>query len=213
MDLVTHGFGVLLLASLLPDGVCGAEVYDTGQVVAPADAALAPGASDARRRDFALGRACARAALAQAGHLAAGVIERAAHGAPLWPDGFTGSITHTSGYAAAIAARTDAFAGLGVDAERADRVEEGLFTRLFDAGERAFLAAHRQPRAMAALLFSAKEAAFKASNPPAGAALHFQQLHIEVRDESRFGVDTMPDACGRYLFKDGLVLTCLWRVR
>ena len=50
-----------------------------------------------------VGRACARAALSALGHGDA-VIGRHANCAPLWPDSVVGSITHTSGYAAALVA-------------------------------------------------------------------------------------------------------------
>jgi 4'-phosphopantetheinyl transferase EntD len=194
-----------LLLSLLPAEVCGAELFDTGQAVplAPEDAALMTGASEVRRRDFALGRACARAALAQAG--APPAVGRAPHGAPLWPPGFTGSITHTQGYAAAIVARTGDFTGLGVDAERMGRVGEGLHARLFGAQERAWLAGRPE---LATLLFAAKEAAFKSSNPPAGMSLDFQALHIEVDAAGGFAVRGRPGE-GRYVIGGGLALACL----
>ena len=55
-----------LAARLVPSGVAVAEMRDTGQQIPlhPAEAILVEGAVDKRRRDFALGRACARAALA-----------------------------------------------------------------------------------------------------------------------------------------------------
>ena len=51
-----------------------------------------------------LGRACARAALANLGQGEA-VIGIDEAGAPLWPAGVVGSITHTKGYAAALVAK------------------------------------------------------------------------------------------------------------
>lgn len=197
-----------LLAPLLPDGVFGAELFDRGQdiALAPEDEALVAGASDKRRRDFALGRACARAALEQAG--AAGPVGRALHGAPLWPAGFVGSITHTDGYAAAIVARQARFEGIGVDAEQIGRVEETLWPRLFDDAERDWLRRQSDPAAMATLLFAAKEAAFKASNPEAGQALHFHALSIDVTHAGGFRLRGRSSQ-GRYVMGAGLVLACV----
>ena len=198
-----------LLAPLLPGGVFGAELFDRGQDVrlSPEDAALVAGSSEKRRRDFALGRACARAALAQAGLYAP--VGRASHGAPVWPPGIRGSITHTQGYAAAIVARQESFSGLGVDAERIGRVEEKLWPRLFDKAERAWLAVQDDAAVMATLLFAAKEAAFKASNPPAGAALQFQALSIEATGDGTFAVQDGAGE-GHYAVGGGLVLACVF---
>jgi 4'-phosphopantetheinyl transferase EntD len=201
------------IARILPQGIWAAEIEDLGQVVPlhPAEESLVAGAGEKRRRDFALGRACARAALAQAGVVDA-VLDRGADGNAVWPAGFVGSITHTRGYAAALAARAADFAGLGVDAERVGGVTDDLALRLFDATERAWLAglaAARQP-AMAAVLFSAKEACFKAS--AAGKVLAFQSIHIEVQGDALFAHQTgLGDLEGRFAVLDDLVLTAFWR--
>lgn len=193
-----------LLRGLLPDGVFGCEVQDTGQTVAidEAEAALVAGAGPVRRRDFTLGRHCAHAALAAAG--GAGTIWRAAHGTPIWPQGFMGSITHTKGYAAAIAARHGRHAGLGIDAEQVGRIGEDLFARLFDAREQAWLGGCGAAiPAMATLLFAAKEAAFKASHPPAGRALVFTDIAVTVTGPGSF---TVPGGQGRYGIAWGLAV-------
>jgi 4'-phosphopantetheinyl transferase EntD len=198
-----------LLAPLLPDGIFGAELFDTGQdlLLAPDEEVLVSGASPKRRRDFAAGRTCARAALEQAGATAS--IGRAPRGAPIWPPGFVGSITHTDGYAAAIVARQTQFQGAGVDAEQVGRVEEALWPRLFGDDERAWLASRSDMAPMAALLFAAKEAVFKASNPAAGQALHFQSLYIEATDAGHFRLRGAA-GLGRYAIGNGLVLACFF---
>src|SRR5688572_21941564 len=94
-----------LMSGILAPGIFGAEVDDVGQELGhlPAEEKLMEPWGKKRRRDFILGRNCARKALAALGHGNA-VIERRGNGAPLWPDGIVGSITHTSGYAAALVA-------------------------------------------------------------------------------------------------------------
>src|SRR4051812_19673514 len=92
-----------LLSRILAPGLFGAEMEDAGQavVLAPLEERLVASASDKRRRDFALGRACAHQALAALG-FDDGAIAIRQNGAPLWPTGVLGSITHTHGYAAAL---------------------------------------------------------------------------------------------------------------
>jgi 4'-phosphopantetheinyl transferase EntD len=205
-----------LIDRVLAPGLWGTEIHDTGQDVplAPTEAGLVAGAAAKRQRDFVLGRACAHAALAQAGAVDA-VLLRADNGGALWPQGFLGSITHTAGYAAALVARD--CAGIGIDVEQIGGVTETLSPRLFDEQERTWLdglAPNWLPLARA-LLFSAKEAAFKARNAPAGTALVFRDMQIEVqglaRGEGRFIVRRKgaPDAQGVFASDGRRVLTAL----
>ncbi len=199
-----------LVARILPPGILGAEILDRGQVVPlhTDEDALVATAGEKRRRDFALGRACARAALG----LPDAVIGRGEDGRPHWPCGFTGSITHTLGYAAALAARTSDYVSLGVDAERVGGVAEALIPRLFDEEERSWLAGQGpiERPAMAAMLFSAKEACFKASD--AGRVLAFRSIHIEVLDDGLVARQTgFGDLEGRFAIGSALVLTAFWR--
>ncbi len=195
-----------MLSRLLQPGLFGAEITDHGQPTAlhPEEAALVAGAGEVRRRDFALGRFCAHAALMQLGQGEA-VIGKAATGAPSWPAGIMGSITHTKGYAAALAARAGRFRAIGLDAERIGGVSEALFARLFTARERAALAVlaagHRQRAAT--LLFSAKECLFKTGL--AGTQLSFQEIEV-ILDEDGFAAN---GTRGRFATGDGLVLTVL----
>lgn len=74
-------------------------------------------ASARRRQQFLAGRACAALALEQTGHpgpfgLPIGLDRR-----PVWPAGFTGSITHSQGLALAVTARSSEVLSLGLDLE------------------------------------------------------------------------------------------------
>lgn len=202
-----------LVAQLLAPGLAGAELFDNGQAVAlhPQEEALVAGAGDKRRRDVALGRACARLALQQLG-FAPVAIGRAPDGRPLWPDGVVGSITHTQGYAAALVARRDDWAGLGIDAEAVEAVDTPLWKRLFDAREQAVLAALPEARRVraATLLFCAKEATFKAMGE---GAPYFPSLHIEVPDALAGRGDFTANAVtGRFVIAHGLVVTAAARL-
>lgn len=198
-----------LLAGLLPSEVCVAELEDRGQAVAlPApEQALVASAGEKRVRDFALGRACARRALGELG-IEAGPILQHASGAPHWPDGAVGSITHTAGYAAAAVARTARFAGIGIDAERITALKDGVVRRLFLPAERAWLdglATGRREMA-AILLFSAKEAYFKACAP---AGFRFQDVHADVCDDGFRVMAGNVQVAGRWASANDLVVTAI----
>jgi 4'-phosphopantetheinyl transferase EntD len=200
-----------LVSRLLAPGMAGSEIGDVGQpvTIAPAEAMLVAKAAEKRRRDFALGRCCAHAALAElVGD--SDVIGQSKDGAPHWPEKFCGSITHTAGYAAALAARRAAFLSLGLDAERLGGVTAKLWPRLFDAGECAMLTTltpDQQMRA-ATILFSAKEASFKAWSPLGAKALSFRDIHIELDDQDGFDAISSAGALqGRFAVCGDLVLT------
>src|SRR5438876_615194 len=67
--------------------------------------ALVAGASPVRRREFTAGRVCARDALQQLGGPRCAILRDPSR-APIWPEGFVGSISHAAGYCVAAAART-----------------------------------------------------------------------------------------------------------
>jgi 4'-phosphopantetheinyl transferase EntD len=197
------------LPQLLAPGLHGAEIWDVGQAVAihPQENHHVARAAEKRRRDFALGRACARAALSDLGHGEA-VIATGEAGAPVWPAGIVGSITHTKGYAAATAGEASRFDGVGVDAERVGGVGEELWPRLFTEAERAQLMTQQDPALAATLLFSAKEAAYKAW--ALKGALTFRAIEIVLEEGSFTAGRSGGSLRGRFGLVDDLVLTLAW---
>jgi 4'-phosphopantetheinyl transferase EntD len=157
-------------------GEAGEPLYDE-------EAALVANFSEKRRREFVAGRRCARRALADLGitdfPLLAGPDR-----APLWPGAVVGSITHTEvgagGYCGVAVAHRRLVAGLGVDAEPRQPLSPELWPRVLDAEEgRAALAA-AEPGVWARLIFSAKEAVYKAIYPLCRRFLDFPDVHIQV---------------------------------
>lgn len=192
-----------MIQALLPPGTFGVEMHDAGQDVPlhPGEAVLVAGAVERRRREFALGRACGRAVLSAMGREGLAIL-RHADGAPSWPDGVVGSITHTEGYACAVVAPSRAFQAVGVDAERVGGVGDELLPRLFDAEEQARLMAMTtsERRVAATLGFSAKETCFKAWGA------RFRDLHLEWGD----GIFRTEKGEGRFAVHNGLVLTAIF---
>jgi 4'-phosphopantetheinyl transferase EntD len=136
-------------------------------------------AVDARRREFETGRACARRALAQLG-LPAVAVGSGARGEPLWPDRVVGSITHCARYRACAVARADDVLAVGIDAEPDAPLPAGVLATVASRGERRALAAHAAGACWDRVLFSAKEAVFKAWYPLTGQALAFEDADVRI---------------------------------
>ena len=200
-----------LVARLLAPGIFGADLEDAGQPLAlhPEEEIFVARAAPKRRRDFVLGRACARAALAGLGHGGA-VIGQGEGGVPLWPAGIVGSITHTNFYAAALAAEARLFSGVGVDAERVGGVTEELWPRLFDAAERdRLMELDGASRAiLATVIFSAKEACYKAW--ALKGALVFRDIHVAPEEGGFIATRSGETLRGRTFVEGDLVLTAAW---
>ncbi|SEN38954.1 enterobactin synthetase component D [Pseudomonas sp. ok272] len=134
-----------------------------------------------RQAEFLAGRLCAREALRQL----AGVACVPAIGedrAPVWPPAICGSITHSTGRAAAIVAHQAQWSGLGMDlenlldAKRAERLAGEILT----PGELKRMAAgsREQLALWVTLTFSVKESLFKALYPIVHKRFYFE--HAEV---------------------------------
>jgi 4'-phosphopantetheinyl transferase EntD len=138
-----------------------------------------------RRHEFALGRACARAALTQLGYLRQ-PIRRGKTREPIWPPGIVGSITHCKGYCAAAVARAEECGTLGIDAELNERLPEGSLSLIANAEELTMLS-HLRDSAICwdRLLFSAKESLYKAWYPIERVWLGFEDACIKFVPETR----------------------------
>jgi len=140
-----------------------------------------------RRAGYFFGRLCAQAALAPLG-LAHAQVGSGAMGAPLWPAGVVGSITHTSRRAAAIVLRATACHGAGIDIENVADAQslQAMQGTVISPGEAACLrtCAHDTGILMT-LVFSAKESFFKAVSGAANRYFDFDALAVERIDLER----------------------------
>jgi 4'-phosphopantetheinyl transferase EntD len=212
------------LAAILPAGAVCVERGSIGERgpadteppgLYPGEEALVADASEGRRREFAEGRDCARAALRALG-APLGAILAGSDGAPLWPDGIVGSITHKGGYRAAAVARASDLAGLGIDAEPDARLPEGVLETVAsprELDEVEILLAGRPGIAWDRLLFTAKESALKAASPlglsPAG--VRGVEVGIDAGAATHTAVlagagERRPALQGRWASRDGLLV-------
>ena len=142
-----------------------------------------------RQAEFLAGRLCARAALQQLDHLDF-IPAIGEDRAPVWPGHISGSITHSTGHAAAIVGHKAQWRGLGMDLEnvlsleRAERLAGEILTA--DEMQRMALIPREQIALLVTLTFSAKESLFKALYPIVQKRFYFE--HAEVVEWSESGV-------------------------
>ncbi|WP_327292298.1 4'-phosphopantetheinyl transferase family protein [Streptomyces sp. NBC_01198] len=190
-----------MIEHLLPAGVFSRAAYGDELDQAPLHPEETPAVARAvakRQREYAAGRACARAALARLGAPPGPVLRDSHRGAPLWPAGVVGSITHCDGYRAAAVARTADILTLGIDAEPHDRLPEGVLDAIVATdAERAALArlTESAPRIhWDRLLFSAKETVYKAWYPYHHRMLGFHEAELLFTADADTPDGGLPDA-------------------
>jgi len=167
------------IAALFADG---AVAYQTREPIAantllPEEQQFIQKAVPKRVHEFAGGRACARAALAQLG-FGEVALPMNANRAPLWP--------HTDGFCAAVVATTSMIRALGLDAEPADSVRPHLWHRICTPEEITNLESLDAAAAIeiATLIFSAKEAFYKCQHFLTGEWLGFLDISVTLMAES-----------------------------
>ncbi|MGN8277014.1 4'-phosphopantetheinyl transferase [Pseudomonas sp. SMV71] len=177
-----------LLPDVLPDTVLLSTRFDPLLLTTAdfANSAIEPPPSiqrsvAKRQAEFLAGRICARAALQRLdGQTCVPAIGE--DRAPVWPERVSGSITHSTGRAAAIVADKNHWRGLGMDLENllAPERAERLSGEILTPPELQRMAACGQDdRALlVTLTFSVKESLFKALYPIVGQRFYFE--HAEV---------------------------------
>jgi len=211
-----------VIEEILPAAVASAEMFTDppDATLPPQEAAIVERVSDKRRREFTAGRECARIALGKLGVVPVPILigER---GAPQWPPGIVGSITHCDGYRAAAAAHASDVAAIGMDAEPDDPLPRGVLDVISLPAERARLAALAGEGPAVCwdrLLFSAKESVYKAWFPLTGRWLGFEDADVTITPDGTFTArllaeltETQPPAsfAGRWLASGGLILTAI----
>jgi 4'-phosphopantetheinyl transferase EntD len=214
-----------MIEAILPAAAVVAEARDDDAPVDlfPVEEAIVARAVEKRRREFASGRGCAHRALAALGETPV-PVPAGERGEPIWPDGVVGSITHCKGYRSCAVARGGDLATIGIDAETHAPLPEGLLPDLASPEEIEALAALGRADPSIhwdRLLFSAKEAVYKAWYPLAERWLGFEDAVLTIDPgagafSARLLVPGPPLAGtevrgfdGRWLVADDLVLTAI----
>ncbi|MGB0259245.1 MAG: 4'-phosphopantetheinyl transferase family protein, partial [Coraliomargarita sp.] len=158
---------------LLPVG-CGSAV-SWADVEPPSH--VLPTAAVHRRKEYAGGRACALRALQVVGSSEAADLPGDTEGVPVWPDGMLGSITHSKGLCAAVAGTTTDLQVIGLDLERTDRLKAAAIQRIVHATEADFV---QGDQLRGSILFSLKEAFYKAQFPQWRTTANFEDLALDL---------------------------------
>lgn len=214
-----------MIEEILPSTVVSVDTTDdpVDAVLFPEEEALIARSVAKRRSEFTTARHCARQAMAKLGVPPAAVL-RGERGMPLWPDGITGSLTHTAGYRAAALARIEDVAAVGIDAEPDGPLPDGVLDAISLPAERRWIARLRETapgRHWDRLLFCAKESVYKAWFPLTGRWLGFDDAAIEVDPATgtftaRFqvpgapvGEEVLEGFSGRWTVRNGLIFTAV----
>jgi 4'-phosphopantetheinyl transferase EntD len=181
-----------MIDALLPWPVHSAEAFQdpVGARLFAQEQVLVARAVGKRRREFTTGRHCARLALLRMGQPWV-ALPADADRVPVWPAGVMGSITHCAGYRAAAVAPAAQIGMLGIDAEPDAPLPPRLLPRIARPEELAAIAelGREQPSInWDRLLFSAKEAVFKAWFPVARRPLDFADVSVELHPDGTFDV-------------------------
>ncbi|HEV2636389.1 MAG TPA: 4'-phosphopantetheinyl transferase superfamily protein [Actinocrinis sp.] len=218
-----------LIVAIAPEP---AAAFDTRADIL--DAPLFPGERETVRRavasrcaEFTTGRACARGALAGLG-LAACEIPTGPRGEPHWPRGVVGSIAHCDGYRGAVVGHTEQIVSIGIDAEPNRPLPDGVLEAVSLPEEANWvdrLLATAPEIRWDRLLFCTKEAVYKTWFPLTRSWLDFQDAMVTVdpvneRFTARLRVAgpafqgrELIGFSGRFLVRDGLILTSIVLVR
>jgi 4'-phosphopantetheinyl transferase EntD len=173
---------------LFPGDVRCVELSDPAlaKPLFPAEEAAIARAVDKRKLEFALGRTAARQALAQLG-IAPVALPQNKDRSVEWPAAAWGSITHADGICAAVATLRTQHAGVGLDAELRERVKRELWGHIATEREQRWLSEHEPlSAARATLLFSAKEAFYKAQFCVSRAWVGFLDAELEFDEHGAF---------------------------
>ncbi|WP_416369033.1 4'-phosphopantetheinyl transferase family protein [Tritonibacter mobilis] len=209
------------LRQLLSDPIAIATCDPHGDLPEPfaeESACLSPNAVEKRRREFAAGRASAHQAMRALDQPCAPILIGPKR-APLWPEGLTGSITHCASCAMAAVGFTRDFTGIGVDVEEDTPLSRDLWDSIASPAEQTWIAAQPDPGQAGKLLFSAKEAAYKAQYSRSERFFGFSGLEL-VFDTNKgqftacFTSDQLPYRSGdllrgRFAITTGVIITAV----
>ena len=172
--------------------------------------------SQNRKREFIAGRFCAHEAMVLA-NVSPEHIQIGGKGEPIWPSNIVGSITHSHGYAAAAVARKSDIVSLGLDAEIDEPLSSRVLRRISNVQEQEWVenVGGTLVQHPGKVLFSAKEATYKAWYPITQEWLGFKEVLINFHDQGNtFTVDIQKNGPiremhGKYTIRKDVIVTAI----
>jgi len=169
-----------LKALAAPGLLIGHRVIQPGDDAAllPAELATIPTSNLLTRRASGAARMVARKFLAELGHDTAAIPKRV-NGCPIWPAGITGSFAHDERVSViAIGRERHAGGSVGIDVEPADDLPAETLDLIATPAEKSRIG---DDPYRGRLLFTAKEAVYKALYPLDGQFLEFHDIEIDLK--------------------------------
>jgi len=169
------------------------DVIDRSEHLVEQEQQLALSMGPSRVNGFSSGRFAARSSLATFG-LAAHPLLSGPERDVIWPPSICGSISHCNDISVAVVSQSPELAGLGVDVEVRQTLEEGVLKHVCTGSERTWLQALPDTEHWACVLFSIKESLFKCFHPVYRIWIDFHQAEVEIdRDNGRWQATLHPD--------------------
>ena len=207
-----------LLKNLLPPGIRTATSTIANHVedLLPPERPFIATAVGSRQQEFATGRVLARQLLADLGHPDFPLL-RDEDRVPRWPEGIVGSISHTGSICVAAVGRESQYSGVGLDIEPDEPVESDIGRVVCREGEHDWVAEatgdERGRRTR--IIFSVKEAVYKAFYPRTREFWSFQDVLVSIDlEEGRYRAQ-LPESAGiaevegRVQRRDGWIVAAL----
>lgn len=226
-----------MIERILPSKITGVDMFGdaTSELIFEEEEEQIREVVPKRRNEYISVRCCARIALRRMG-LPPSPLPKGDGGAPRWPWGVVGSMTHCVRYRAAVTAFSSDYSSIGIDAERNEKLPDEVTPLVITRHEEALLRQLREsPFSVQwdTLFFCAKEALFKAWYPLTKEWLGFEDAHVslvakpcstpsssygafharpsrefENRSEDRTGF--FPSVRGKWQCRDGIITTCAY---
>ena len=207
------------LKDLFSSSVAIAETRNTNidaSFLSPPERTYLENVSQNRKREFIAGRFCAHEAMMLAS-MPPENIHIGGKGEPIWPSNIVGSITHSHGYAAAAVARKSDIISVGLDAEIDEPLSSKALQRISNHQEEEWAktvggALVQHP---GKVLFSAKEATYKAWYPITHEWLGFKEALINFHDQGNtFTVRILKNGPiremhGKFTIRNDVILTAI----
>lgn len=188
-----------IVADLLPESVriAVAPIEDVVGTLHPEERALVAKAVASRQQEFATGRWLARGLLEEFGHRGATIL-REDDRIPRWPTGIVGSITHSKKLCMAAVASAERFHGVGIDLEPDEAVDREIERVVCRGAEHDWVAAAGEAERgrRCRIVFSVKEAVYKAFYPRTRTFWSFQDVLVEIDLAAETYRASLPESAG-----------------
>jgi len=171
---------------------------------------LTPRACRRKQVEFALGRAAARLALKQIGLENLWPVLRGPAGEPLWSDGVVGSISHCHPWDVAVVVNGSNRFVIGVDLETMEGMQETDISHLVCHAAELDWVRQGLSQERLAMIFSAKEAVYKAFYPLCRRYIDFKEVELTwFPEQDRFQGEFLAPLSPNLSQRETFVVHCL----